>query len=281
MTGLRGCFAYVHRADPKNHIWETNEGNNDSQRIVRLPWRGNARGCPWSRSRQDRILARRTRWTSIPPGGGGYQLAEGRATGGGEPRVCVIGAGSSGIASCQVLNARGIPFDCFEKGSGVGGNWRYMNDNGMSSAYRVAAHQHVAQPDGVRHATRCRTTIRTIPNHRQIAAYFDDYVDHFGFREHIRFNTEVTDASSRAERRLGRHASPTAPRTATTRCWWPTATTGMRAGPSRRSPASSAAARCTPTTTRRPRAWRTQRARARDRQLGDGHRGRDLARVAT
>jgi cation diffusion facilitator CzcD-associated flavoprotein CzcO len=30
------------------------------------------------------------------------------------------------------------------------------------------------------------------PNHRQIAAYFDDYVDHFGFRDKIRFNTEVT-----------------------------------------------------------------------------------------
>jgi hypothetical protein len=46
VTGLRGCFAYVHRADPKNVMWETHEGNNDSQRIVRLPWRGSARGCP-------------------------------------------------------------------------------------------------------------------------------------------------------------------------------------------------------------------------------------------
>jgi subtilase family serine protease len=35
----------VHRADPKNHVWETSEGNNDAQRIVRLPWRGPARGC--------------------------------------------------------------------------------------------------------------------------------------------------------------------------------------------------------------------------------------------
>lgn len=49
-------------------------------------------------------------------------------------RACVIGAGSSGIAACQVLHARGIPFDCFESGSAVGGNWRYNNDNGMSSA---------------------------------------------------------------------------------------------------------------------------------------------------
>jgi hypothetical protein len=46
VTGLRGCFAYVHRADPKNHVWENFEGNNDAQRIVRLPWRGHARGCP-------------------------------------------------------------------------------------------------------------------------------------------------------------------------------------------------------------------------------------------
>ena len=51
-------------------------------------------------------------------------------------KVCVIGAGSSGIAACQVLNARGIAFDCFEKGSEVGGNWRFENDNGLSSAYR-------------------------------------------------------------------------------------------------------------------------------------------------
>jgi hypothetical protein len=38
VTGLRGCFAYVHRADPMNHVFESNEGNNDSQRIIRLPW---------------------------------------------------------------------------------------------------------------------------------------------------------------------------------------------------------------------------------------------------
>jgi Lysyl oxidase len=46
VSGLHGCFAYVHRADPKNHIWESNEGNNDAQRIVRLPWRGSrAKNC--------------------------------------------------------------------------------------------------------------------------------------------------------------------------------------------------------------------------------------------
>ena len=46
VTGLRGCFAYVHIADPGNGIYESNEDNNVSRVIVRLPWRGtDARGC--------------------------------------------------------------------------------------------------------------------------------------------------------------------------------------------------------------------------------------------
>jgi hypothetical protein len=47
VTGLRGCFAYVHIADPRNGIYESNERNNEAETIVRLPWRGTAlRGCP-------------------------------------------------------------------------------------------------------------------------------------------------------------------------------------------------------------------------------------------
>jgi len=107
--------------------------------------------------------------------------------------VCIIGAGSSGISSCQVLNARGISFDCFEKGSNVGGLWRYGNDSGLSSAYstlyintsrKVMEYRAYPMPD----------SYPDYPHHSQIADYFDDYVDHFGLRDHIRFRTEVTDA---------------------------------------------------------------------------------------
>jgi dimethylaniline monooxygenase (N-oxide forming) len=107
-------------------------------------------------------------------------------------QVCVIGAGSSGIAACQTLKARGVPFVCFEKGSQVGGNWRYENDNGMSSAYsslfvdtsreRMAYATFPMPPD-----------YPDYPHHTEVAAYFDAYVDHFGFREDIRFRTEVTN----------------------------------------------------------------------------------------
>jgi hypothetical protein len=47
VNGRRGCFAYVHVADPRNHIYESNEDNNEGETIVRLPWRGSGlRGCP-------------------------------------------------------------------------------------------------------------------------------------------------------------------------------------------------------------------------------------------
>ncbi|HEY3552949.1 MAG TPA: NAD(P)-binding domain-containing protein [Solirubrobacterales bacterium] len=106
-------------------------------------------------------------------------------------KVCIIGAGSSGIVAAQVLDARGLPFDCFEKGSQIGGNWRYENDNGMSSAYRslhintsrrVMAFKSLPMPDD----------FPDYPDHFQMAAYFDEFADHFGLREKISFRTEVT-----------------------------------------------------------------------------------------
>jgi dimethylaniline monooxygenase (N-oxide forming) len=105
-------------------------------------------------------------------------------------KVCVIGAGSSGIAACQVLDARGIAFDCFEKGSQVGGNWRYENDNGMSSAYR-SLHINTSRNLMAYATYPMPEDYPDYPNHFQIARYFDDYVDHFGLREKIRFRTEV------------------------------------------------------------------------------------------
>ena len=47
VSGLRGCFAYVHIADPTNVLYEANEDNNESQVIVRLPFHSATRrvGC--------------------------------------------------------------------------------------------------------------------------------------------------------------------------------------------------------------------------------------------
>ncbi|WP_067798190.1 flavin-containing monooxygenase [Nocardia beijingensis] len=116
------------------------------------------------------------------------------------PRVCVIGAGPSGITAAKRLNDYGIPFDCYEASDEVGGNWYFKNPNGMSACYqslhidtskfRLAFEDYPAPdewPD--------------FPHHSQLFQYFRDYVDHFGIRDRILFNTKVTAAERDADGR--------------------------------------------------------------------------------
>jgi hypothetical protein len=44
VSGLRGCFAYRMIVDPKENLFESNEDDNMSQRLVRLPYSGTP-GC--------------------------------------------------------------------------------------------------------------------------------------------------------------------------------------------------------------------------------------------
>jgi hypothetical protein len=46
VTGRRGCFAVVQRADPLDRIAETDETDNLSVRVVRLPYRAGPQRCP-------------------------------------------------------------------------------------------------------------------------------------------------------------------------------------------------------------------------------------------
>jgi hypothetical protein len=46
VTGLIGCFAVVHRVDPLRHVFESNEANNVSSKIVRLPFKPGPQRCP-------------------------------------------------------------------------------------------------------------------------------------------------------------------------------------------------------------------------------------------
>lgn len=107
-------------------------------------------------------------------------------------QVCIIGAGSSGITAVKALKEKGVSFDCFEKGSNIGGVWRFNNDNGLSSAYRslhintnrvVMAYSDFPMPDDY----------PMFPHHSDIIEYFENYVEHFKLYEHITFNTSVTD----------------------------------------------------------------------------------------
>ncbi len=110
------------------------------------------------------------------------------------PSVCVIGAGSSGIAAAKALHDRGIGFDCFEKSDRIGGNWVFGNRNGMSSAYR-SLHINTSRERMEYSDFPMPRDYPDFPHHTQIARYFDAYVDHFGFRDRITFETGVEHAA--------------------------------------------------------------------------------------
>ena len=114
------------------------------------------------------------------------------------PTVCVIGAGSSGIAAAKALHERGFEFDCFDASDRVGGNWVFKNRNGMSSAYR-SLHINTSRRRMEFSDFPMPAAYPDFPHHTHIAEYFDAYVDHFGFRDRITFETLV----ERVERRSG------------------------------------------------------------------------------
>jgi dimethylaniline monooxygenase (N-oxide forming) len=109
------------------------------------------------------------------------------------PTAAIIGAGSSGIAAAKALHERGVPFTCFEASDRVGGNWVFGNKNGMSAAYRQL-HINTSRDRMEFSDFPMPKSYPDYPHHAQIAAYFDAYVDHFGFRHAIRFETKVAHA---------------------------------------------------------------------------------------
>ncbi|HAO50715.1 MAG TPA: monooxygenase, partial [Runella sp.] len=109
-----------------------------------------------------------------------------------QKQVCIIGTGSSGMVAAKALKDLGISYDCFEKGSNIGGNWRYNNDNQMSSAYR-SLHINTNREIMAYSDYPLTRDLPMFPHHSQIIKYFEEYVDHFGLRNSITFNTGITE----------------------------------------------------------------------------------------
>ncbi|HPK32719.1 MAG TPA: NAD(P)-binding domain-containing protein [Ottowia sp.] len=104
--------------------------------------------------------------------------------------VCIIGAGSSGVAAAKALHAQGVAVEGFEIGSDIGGMWRYQNDNGLSSAYRSlhidTSGGNLGYPD------------HPIPDqypdflsHAEVLEWLESYAERFDVRRHFRFNCKV------------------------------------------------------------------------------------------
>jgi dimethylaniline monooxygenase (N-oxide forming) len=110
------------------------------------------------------------------------------------PTVAVIGAGSSGIAAVKRLVDQGLDVTCFEASDRIGGNWVFGNTNGMSAAYRDL-HINTSRQRMEYSDFPMPVDYPDYPHHSQIARYFESYVEHFGFRDRIRFETPIAHAA--------------------------------------------------------------------------------------
>ena len=96
--------------------------------------------------------------------------------------ICIIGAGSTGIAACKNFHQAGLDFICYEASDQIGGNWVYKNKNQMSSAYK-SLHINTSREKMEYSDFPMPDSFPDFPHHSDIAKYFNDYVDHFGFRD--------------------------------------------------------------------------------------------------
>jgi len=104
--------------------------------------------------------------------------------------ICIIGAGSSGMTVAKALKERGLAFDCFEKGSDIGGMWRYENDNGQSSCY-ASLHIDTSRPNLGYSDFPIDPALPDFLSHAQFLRHLEAYADHFGIRPLVTFGTAV------------------------------------------------------------------------------------------
>ena len=112
------------------------------------------------------------------------------------PKACIVGAGPSGFTTAKRLKDYGIPYDCFEVSDDIGGNWYFNNPNGMSSCYE-SLHIDTSKWRLAFEDYPIPSHYPDFPHHAQLLEYFHNYVDHFGLRETITFNTGVEHAERR------------------------------------------------------------------------------------
>ncbi|MEU8530675.1 MULTISPECIES: flavin-containing monooxygenase [Streptomyces] len=115
-------------------------------------------------------------------------------------RVCVIGAGLSGLAAAHALAGRGVDFVCLERAADVGGIWRQpgAGERGpgyeslhLNTAKQLTGYADFPMPDDV----------PLYPGHREVAAYLRSFAEWAGLLSRIELRTEVRTARQGADGR--------------------------------------------------------------------------------
>ena len=115
-------------------------------------------------------------------------------------RVCVIGAGPSGITATKNLLDEGHDVILYDLGCEVGGNWVFNEKVGHSSVFETT---HIISSKTLSEYADypMPNDYPDYPSHKHLANYFKSYAQHFNLYPYIQFNTlvkncELTDDGS-------------------------------------------------------------------------------------
>jgi cation diffusion facilitator CzcD-associated flavoprotein CzcO len=106
-------------------------------------------------------------------------------------RYCIIGAGACGLVVAKTFAERGIPFDCFEALSDIGGIWNPESPHAvygstyLNSSKRLSRYPDFNFPEEWPHYV----------SRAQAQEYLRAYAREFGLYDRISFNSRVTSAT--------------------------------------------------------------------------------------
>ena len=105
-------------------------------------------------------------------------------------RICVIGAGPSGITAIKNIAEAGFNVKAFDINSDVGGNWIYNENESHSSVFEtthIISSKSLSQFEDFHFSNN----VADYPSHDELRQYFQSYAKNFGLYKHIQFNTLV------------------------------------------------------------------------------------------
>ena len=109
-----------------------------------------------------------------------------------EKRVCVIGAGPSGITALKNIAETGVTVVAYDRNADVGGNWIYNEDESHSSVFETT---HIISSKQLSQYADFPfpPEVADYPSHTELKNYFQAYARHFDLYPMIEFNTMVED----------------------------------------------------------------------------------------